>query len=206
MTPFYIHKIEGNQAWLDGKEARHCTKVMRKKAGDTIIAIDGKGFMHVSRIKTMGKNALELEILESHENWGEKSQRVVLCISPLHKVDRLEWLIEKGVELGVTDFILYIGKHTVKTGFRLDRLERIMAAALKQSLLEHVISLRDDGMTVLFVEHDMDMVQEISDWVVVMAEGRIIAEGPPASIGQNQAVVDAYLGSHHDAPLDLGEA
>lgn len=78
--------------------------------------------------------------------------------------------------------------------------------ALKQSLLEHVKGLRDEGMTVLFVEHDMDMVQEISDWVVVMAEGRIIAEGPPASIGQNQAVVDAYLGSHHDAPLDLGEA
>ena len=77
--------------------------------------------------------------------------------------------------------------------------------ALKQSLLEHVKGLRDEGMTVLFVEHDMDMVQEISDWVVVMAEGRIIAEGPPASIGQNQAVVDAYLGAHHDAPLDLGD-
>ena len=75
--------------------------------------------------------------------------------------------------------------------------------ALKQSLLDHVKGLRDEGMTVLFVEHDMDMVQEISDWVVVMAEGRIIAEGPPASIGQNQAVVDAYLGSHHDSALDL---
>jgi branched-chain amino acid transport system ATP-binding protein len=76
--------------------------------------------------------------------------------------------------------------------------------ALTQSLLGHVTGLRDQGMTVLFVEHDMDMVQEISDWVIVMAEGEIIAEGPPASIGQNQAVVDAYLGSHHGSPLDLG--
>jgi len=75
--------------------------------------------------------------------------------------------------------------------------------ALTQSLLQHVIGLRDEGMTVLFVEHDMDMVQEISDWVIVMAEGEIIAEGPPASIGANQAVVDAYLGSHHDSVLDL---
>jgi neutral amino acid transport system ATP-binding protein len=75
--------------------------------------------------------------------------------------------------------------------------------ALTQSLLGHVTGLRDAGMTVLFVEHDMDMVQEISDWVIVMAEGRIIAEGPPASIGQNKAVVDAYLGSHHDSALDL---
>lgn len=77
--------------------------------------------------------------------------------------------------------------------------------ALKHSLLDHVTSLRDEGMTVLFVEHDMDMVQEISDWVVVMAEGRVIAEGPPASIGENQSVVDAYLGAHHDAPLDWEE-
>lgn len=75
--------------------------------------------------------------------------------------------------------------------------------ALTQSLLAHVTGLRDAGMTVLFVEHDMDMVQEISDWVIVMAEGRIIAEGPPASIGQNQVVVDAYLGSNHDSALDL---
>lgn len=77
--------------------------------------------------------------------------------------------------------------------------------ALTQSLLGHVTGLRDQGMTVLFVEHDMDMVQEISDWVIVMAEGKIIAEGPPASIGQNQAVVDAYLGSSHDSALDLDQ-
>jgi len=75
--------------------------------------------------------------------------------------------------------------------------------ALTQSLLQHVTGLRDQGMTVLFVEHDMDMVQEISDWVIVMAEGAIIAEGPPQSIGENQAVVDAYLGGSHGAPLDL---
>jgi neutral amino acid transport system ATP-binding protein len=73
--------------------------------------------------------------------------------------------------------------------------------ALTQSLLEHVKALRDEGRTVLFVEHDMDMVHEISDWVIVMAEGRVIAEGSPRSIGTNQQVIDAYLGAHHDADL-----
>ncbi|MCP3988684.1 MAG: ABC transporter ATP-binding protein [Actinomycetia bacterium] len=75
--------------------------------------------------------------------------------------------------------------------------------ALTQSLLGHVKQLRSDGRTVIFVEHDMDVVQDISDWVIVMAEGRIIAEGPPASIAENQHVVDAYLGSHHDSELDF---
>jgi branched-chain amino acid transport system ATP-binding protein len=77
--------------------------------------------------------------------------------------------------------------------------------ALTQSLLGHVKDLREQGMTVIFVEHDMDVVRDISDWVVVMAAGKIIAEGPPESISQNQAVVDAYLGAHHDAPLTAEE-
>lgn len=75
--------------------------------------------------------------------------------------------------------------------------------ALKQSLLEHVKGLKDEGRTVLFVEHDMDMVHEIADWVVVMAEGQIIAEGPPAFIGANQAVIDAYLGAHQNTDLGV---
>jgi branched-chain amino acid transport system ATP-binding protein len=73
--------------------------------------------------------------------------------------------------------------------------------ALKQSLNEHVRGLRDEGMTVLFVEHDMDMVHDISDWVVVMAEGRVIAEGTPDDIARNPAVIDAYLGAHQGRSL-----
>ena len=69
--------------------------------------------------------------------------------------------------------------------------------ALTQSLLKHITGLRDGGKTVIFVEHDMDVVQEISDWVVVLAEGRVIAEGPPEVIAKNRAVIDAYLGEQH---------
>jgi branched-chain amino acid transport system ATP-binding protein len=73
--------------------------------------------------------------------------------------------------------------------------------ALKQSLLGHVKSLRDEGRTVLFVEHDMDMVRDISDWVVVMAQGRVVAEGPPDAVMADPRVIDAYLGAHHDTDL-----
>ena len=75
--------------------------------------------------------------------------------------------------------------------------------ALTQSLLEHIQTLRDEGTTVLFVEHDMHMVRHISDWVVVMAQGQVIAEGLPEEVMTSQAVVDAYLGAHHDR--DLGD-
>lgn len=75
--------------------------------------------------------------------------------------------------------------------------------ALTQSLLDHILNLKTEGMTVLFVEHDMHMVRHIADWVVVMAEGRVVAEGDPHEVMANPAVIDAYLGSHHDE--DLGD-
>jgi neutral amino acid transport system ATP-binding protein len=87
---------------------------------------------------------------------------------------------------------------------RLIMLDEPMAGvnpALTQSLLEHIKDLKKDGTTVLFVEHDMHMVRNISDWVIVMAEGKIVAEGPPAQVMKDQAVIDAYLGAHADTDL-----
>jgi neutral amino acid transport system ATP-binding protein len=77
--------------------------------------------------------------------------------------------------------------------------------ALAQTIVAHVKTLAEDGLTVLFVEHDMDVVRTISDWVVVMAEGEIVAEGRHGSIVANPRVIDAYLGAHHATPLDRSE-
>ncbi len=87
---------------------------------------------------------------------------------------------------------------------RLVMLDEPMAGvnpALKQSLNEHIRALRDDGTTVLFVEHDMDMVNDVADWVVVMAEGMLIAEGTPEQIGSNPQVIEAYLGTRQGQSL-----
>jgi neutral amino acid transport system ATP-binding protein len=74
--------------------------------------------------------------------------------------------------------------------------------ALAETIMTHVRELRDEGLSVIFVEHDMDVVREISDWVAVMAEGELIAEGSHDSIVTNSRVIDAYLGAHHTTPLD----
>ena len=74
--------------------------------------------------------------------------------------------------------------------------------ALTQSLLGHIQALRDDGVTIVLVEHDMDVIMSISDWVVCFAEGRVIAEGRPDDIRRDRAVIDAYLGAQRSLPAE----
>lgn len=84
---------------------------------------------------------------------------------------------------------------------RIAMLDEPMAGvnpALTESLLEHIKDLPNQGMTVMFVEHDMDVVMDISDWIIVMGQGQVIAEGRPHDVAHNQQVIDAYLGAHHE--------
>lgn len=66
--------------------------------------------------------------------------------------------------------------------------------ALTESLLDHIRGLQAEGVTVVFVEHDMDVVMGISDWIVVMAQGRVLAEGVPDAVSRDEEVIEAYLG------------
>jgi len=165
MTPFVFSEIQGRTAYLRGDEAKHCQKVMRKRKGEDVIGIDGKGWMYRAMIVGQGKGEVELEILDREEHWGEKKQQIQLLVSPLHKPDRFEWLVEKAVELGVNSIVPYVGKHTVKTGVRIDRLERIAMAALKQSMRSR---LPEIGLPVAFE----DALEEVNGDI------RLVGHGP----------------------------
>jgi branched-chain amino acid transport system ATP-binding protein len=72
--------------------------------------------------------------------------------------------------------------------------------SLGRRLLDHMHTLRDrDGVTFLFIEHDMDVVMAHSDEVIVMAQGTTIASGPPDEVRKDRGVIDAYLGASVDA-------
>ena len=75
--------------------------------------------------------------------------------------------------------------------------------SLGVQLLEHMRTLRDDlGMTFLLIEHDMEVVMTVSERVIVMNEGRVIADGSPGEVRTNQSVIDAYLGTHGDPAVE----
>jgi 16S rRNA (uracil1498-N3)-methyltransferase len=208
MTPFYVERLAGDIAHLSGEEAHHCIKVMRKKVGEEIVAIDGQGQMLVCRITALGKDSLEMRVVERHPGWGEKEQRVALLISPLHKPDRFEWLMEKSVELGVTDIYPYVGKHTVKTGIRKDRMERIMIAALKQCMRSQLPTIHVSESltkTIQTVQGDIKLIAHAdlgnplqtidADWKA--AKSVVMLIGPEGDFSQEEldaALKTGYLG------------
>ena len=138
--------------------------------------------------------------------WGSQEDSITIRADELLERFRLDHMRDEfaGNLSGGQRKLLEMAR-ALMTDPRLIMLDEPMAGvnpALKQSLLEHIKLLKDEGRTVLFVEHDMDMVHEISDWVLVMAEGQVIAEGTATQISGDQSVIDAYLGAHHE--VDLG--
>ena len=132
MHLFYLTEVSGEFAQLDEEETRHCLRVLRMKVGDTLEGIDGSGMAYTCVIVSVSKKEVSLHIRDRRENPGEHPFQIRLAISPLHKQDRFEWLVEKSVELGVTRITPLLTNRTVKTGLRADRLERIAISALKQ--------------------------------------------------------------------------
>ena len=67
---------------------------------------------------------------------------------------------------------------------------------LLEDIIEKLVTLKNQGKTIFLIEHNMDLVMEISDEVIVMSAGMIIAQGQPTEIQKNTEVLDAYLGTN----------
>jgi 16S rRNA (uracil1498-N3)-methyltransferase len=122
------------RAWLNEEESRHCLRVLRHNLGDQLIAVDGQGMKYEAEIIGVGGKQVELRLLSQETNWGEHGKRLHLGISPLRLRDRFEWVVEKSVEMGVTDLYPLRCARTdpYKSKFKAARLETLMQTAMKQ--------------------------------------------------------------------------
>ena len=143
MNVFYISEVRDGKAFLYEEEARHCIRVMRMKAGDLLTGTDGNGGWYQTRILESQKDRVLLEIIDKQADKGEHSGKITLAVSPLRLPDRFEWIIEKGVELGVTSIIPVLTERTVKSSLKVSRLEKIMLSALKQSCRSRLPALHE---------------------------------------------------------------
>jgi 16S rRNA (uracil1498-N3)-methyltransferase len=118
---------------LADDEFKHCCKVMRNSTSDVIYVTDGEGNIYKTEIERIEKNSLYGKILET-VSYKNELKNVFFCIPKLKNPDRLKYALEKCVELGITKFILFESKRTIGRIKNIERFNRILLSAMKQSL------------------------------------------------------------------------
>jgi len=135
MNIFYspLSSITPNSLKLTGQEAKHATKVLRIRPGDQIHVTDGAGKLYQCNVSEVQKSDVVCTILDTKVE-ERKSPFVTLVVGLIKKRDRLEFAVEKSVELGADEIVVFRGDHSEKGNVRLDRLESTVLSAMKQSL------------------------------------------------------------------------
>ena len=135
MNQFYANpdQIRNGKIELTDQEASHASKVLRKGVGSEIFITNGAGVRYRGEIESVGKRKVLVAIKET-QRFEAPHTEIVLALGLIKKRDRLEFAVEKGVELGISEFILFKGDHTEPFRVRRDRVEAAVLSATKQSL------------------------------------------------------------------------
>lgn len=144
---YYSAKYIGNNTTiiLDGEEFTHATKVMRNKIGDDLYVTDGNGVILQTIVDEITEKTAKLKIIKIY-NYKNNYANIELYIPNLRNNDRLEFALEKCTELGITNFTIYNSDRSVAKGCKIDRLNKIVLSAMKQSLRAFlpIIKFNDD--------------------------------------------------------------
>jgi 16S rRNA (uracil1498-N3)-methyltransferase len=141
MNLFYVPEIEGELVNLPEEEARHVVQVMRKKVGEEIMLVDGKGHWHRLEITETAKKRCRGRILETLMPEEKRNFHLHIAIAPTKNINRLEWFLEKATEFGIDEITPMLCGRSERKKLRPDRLEKILVAAMKQSLKAYLPQL-----------------------------------------------------------------
>ncbi len=134
MHLFYTPEITGDTHVLEEQESKHAIRVLRLKVGDTVILIDGIGGWYEARIEGEHPKACVFSIISHSNNYKPLPYQLHIAISPTKNMDRFEWFLEKATEIGISRITPLICKRSERKQLKMDRLDRILVSAMKQSL------------------------------------------------------------------------
>ena len=157
MQLFYNPNIsESDQTFTFPKdESRHIVKVLRKTIGDTLYITNGKGFLFTAEITIADQKNCVVAIVNS-EYKNPNNYQLHLAVAPTKMNDRYEWFLEKATEIGITSITPIICDHSERKQVKLDRFEKILQSATKQSLNVYLPTL---NQPILFKDY---ITQEFS--------------------------------------------
>lgn len=132
MNYFYQPDIRKGVFELTPEESKHCIRVLRNKVDDLIQVLDGKGGWFICKVTEASPVRTRFEIIEEKQE-NKKDHLIHIAIAPTKNLDRLEWFIEKSVEIGIDRISYLICNHSERKHLKLDRLQMKAIVALKQS-------------------------------------------------------------------------
>ena len=167
MYLFYCPEIETKQT-LSEEESAHCVRVLRYSVGDEILITDGRGTTYTARITNPHPKHCDFEIISSEKQEPHHNFHLHIAIAPTKNIERMEWAIEKCVEIGVDEITPLLCRFSERKQLRTDRLEKIILSAAKQSLTPYLPVLRD-------LTPYNDFIQMTNDKWQITNEQRFIA-------------------------------
>jgi 16S rRNA (uracil1498-N3)-methyltransferase len=132
MQLFFHPNLDNNIVELPEDESKHCVRVLRKKVGDEIILIDGKGNKAFCKIIDDNQKKCKLEIIEK-VHFAAKAIRLHIAIAPTKNFDRMDWMLEKCTEIGVSEITFIETENSERNKINMERCEKILIQSIKQS-------------------------------------------------------------------------
>ncbi len=139
----FFGEIHDNTAILSEEESHHFSKVLRGNEGDKIHVTDGKGNLAEIEITSISKKAVEGNILNLKTDFEKKNYYLHVAIAPTKTMERLEFFLEKATEIGIDEITFLQTFHSERKNIKLERIEKIVQAATKQSLKAYLPKVND---------------------------------------------------------------
>ncbi|WP_295717553.1 16S rRNA (uracil(1498)-N(3))-methyltransferase [Mucilaginibacter sp.] len=135
MQLFYTPDIEPShpQYFLSEEESKHAIRVLRLEAGDKVQLIDGRGGFYDAQIQDAHPKRTILNITSVTPNFNKRNHYLHIAVAPTKNIERLEWFLEKATEIGIDEISLIIAQRSERKEVKVDRLNKIITAAIKQS-------------------------------------------------------------------------
>lgn len=142
MIRFYSPDI-AREPILPPEDSAHCCRVLRMRAGDRVEVVDGSGNCYECEILDPSPKATALKIIAVKHEPRHWQHDIVIAVAPTKNFDRMEWLAEKAVELGVSEIVFVECERSVRKTIKHDRIRRVMVSAMKQSLKSRLPAFRE---------------------------------------------------------------
>lgn len=133
MGHYYLENLDRDLITMSSEDSKHLVRVLRKQIGDKLIFTDGKGTLATAEIIDFSKHECRVQIIEREYHVNKRAFSLELAVAPTKNADRMEWMVEKAVEIGVEKITFIICDRSERKHIDLNRMERIAIAALKQS-------------------------------------------------------------------------